>query len=1607
VYASVDLHSIYISLLSHPERTLQTVAVDCLLSYKSKALKTHESTIRGLLDDSQWKDHLMGLDLAGTVEPSHRVEYVDFLVRLLYGMIRERRGRNKLQDRRATLLGALRQCADEELGTLVRLMLEPFGMTENQSTFAEFGAHRQPASLTWKQQVGFLVLQGEVIRLLGLKLTKYWPSLLWATMSVTATAQRILEDVKMRHDDQPLGDAETDGDAASDTGGTEIPHKIARNLRQLGIKRFTEYFRPAVEFDFTPYLSVAFKTFISPRLEALEMENTQSPSAIMELFHAWSARPSQVEFLVNYDHRVLPKIFACLVATNVKPSVVSRVLDIVENVFTAAGSNEDLIERFIRPHLSLLIDHLAVMIKEADCTSTTPPEILQRQIHTLRIISDYVVDGQHASSLLPLLLPLLRKPADKVNETVKVDLLRVVYRLLSLLAADDSQTVVLSTTVYEIVSHLLQTLRGRQARLSAAEVFTALASKDSGLEQLAISIKNLNSFDENRPEEPDFDRRMDAFTTLNERLYLQLTPPQWLPILHNMLHFIHDRNELSIRNNAAYSMRRFIQMVGSNPSEEWQKLFTRVLLTGLKHGLRSKYELVRTELISVIAFAVKTCPDLPSLYDMTPLLADGDEEANFFNNISHVQSHRRARALRRLSDNCDQGHLRSSTLNEVFVPIVGHYIGDSSIDHLLVNEAISTMGHIAKQLIWSRYYALVQRYLKLVQEKSPVVKFYVRTVISLLDNFHFSMGEVVQVPQQEEEVPEEAEGNSVPESKPSLSLKIADAVNGRLLPALLRFLEKREETEDTMRIPMAVGIAKVALHLPEEEQRLQVTRLMTILSQALRSKSSETRDLTRETLCKVVISSGSPYLPTLIQELRVALTHGPQLHVLAVTCHSLAHYLTTPDAIERGFTCLDDVASDIAEISAEVIFGQSGKDVQGEDFKTTFREVRSSSSKALDTLTILARSIKPGCVARLLLPLRSIMHETESVKTMQLVEESLKRIASGLNSNPSLDPTALLSLCHTLIGQNAKFLQEKPDIRRTGSRVRNSFVVQSKRDLPRASEHYAHNSFRFIAFGLDLLVVAFRRNRFNYQDADIISRLEPMVNLIGNTLYSNAASVVVLGLKAVSAIVRAPLQAIPKSLPVIVHQQVEIIRQAGSAESEVAQASLKSLASTLRDCTMAQLKEKDLKFILEVMAPDLEEAERQAAVFALLRAIIQRKLVVPEIYDMLDRVATVVVTNQSIQVQEMCRGILLQFLLDYPQGKGRLRKQMTFLASNLSYVFESGRLSVMTLLDALFQKFEQKLVAEYADMYFVALVMVLANDDSSACRERASTLIKVLYKALERDQRLQIMQRLHVWVTQGAQGSLTCVAAQVYGLIIDVSSEDGRTHLPAILSDLNQVLDSTVEHQAELGELAEDSMEVDLDWQTPYHAVIVLCKAYKSLHDVDAISNGVSWSAIIDLMLFPHAWVRSACSKLLGSFYANPVNCVVESDPGTLHPATRLGMVAVAKNSSIQLRSEHLDQGFTLQIVKILVYVGKAFHRQSVNGREADEQNESHENSVGSSSEAEAEREQKTKEERILQAPLPWLFSKLSYQVKTAHLKRRNSFVAPVRKFSYVFLVHS
>jgi U3 small nucleolar RNA-associated protein 20 len=500
-----------------------------------------------------------------------------------------------------------------------------------------------------------------------------------------------------------------------------------------------------------------------------------------------------------------------------------------------------------------------------------------------------------------------------------------------------------------------------------------------------------------------------------------------------------------------------------------------------------------------------------------------------------------------------------------------------------------------------------------------------------------------------------------------------------------------------------------------------------------------------------------------------------------------------------------------------------------------------------------------------------------------------------------------------------------------------------------------------------------------------------MVAIIGNSLYTNVAAILILGMKAVTSIVKCPLKSLERSIPVFVRQMIDIVKQNGNTDSDVVQATLKSLSAILRDRPRVEVKEKDLSFLLDVVAPDLEEPVRQVAAFTILRAVISRKFIVPEIYDMMDRVSHILVTSQAPYVQELCRLAFLQFLLDYPQGKGKLRYHLTFLANNLSYPYESGRKSVMELLGAVISKFEVGLLRAYADLIFIALVLVLANDDSAKCREMSAVLIKALLNRLD-DQHLKVMlSHLHAWSMQRSQPQIAAVSSQVYGIAVDLLQQESLPYVLRILEDINsQIAYSAQEFTNLLIEVSYDNSEINPSspWQVPYYAFTALEKILHVFPDYNTEHNKVIWPDVIVHLVFPHAWVRVASCRLLGLYFAavppRPPNPLLPDSS----PLSRQGMRDVAEKLCVQLKSIHLDATLSSQVVKNLFYIGKCFYAVPVVDT----------SESGMFSETEGEAEAPVKDQNLLS----WLFSKLSNQAKSAHTARRDKSAAPVRVFLLV-----
>jgi U3 small nucleolar RNA-associated protein 20 len=1531
LYRTDDILAAYLDILSKGENPLQNLALTCLLTYKHSYIVPYEDNLRGLLTESKFRDELTKFPLGQNTEainPDHRANLLPVVTRILFGIMISKKGRHSSNQgpaaRKNAILAALGNCSGRDFATLVELMLRSFPLWIRDTALDPTGEEMSSSDLDairGRTQIGFLSLLGDVLKHLSTQILHFWPTLLSSALALTHHAQRHISHEVAEVQDQN----EEEDEDQEDNGSGGLP---VRTIRNAGLRRLSAFFKAPSEFDFAPYMPYLFKHVISPRLALLPQENTQAPSAIMEIFSSWSQRPEMYDFLVIYDDRVLSQLFACIGQPKVKPVVIGHVLDVVDRLLAAAEEDVEggrMADTFLKPYMSGLLDNLLACMANISKVNLSRDDVTRRQIGVLPRISAFAQPGEQARKLVTLLVPILRKPAKQVSERVKADILATLGTVLQKVPEFQDAQSEFYRTNFNIVSTLFRSLHSRAARQNLVLVLQSFVEADPKLSVVTDVIAGLNAFSTKRVEEPDFDRRLQAFQTLHEMDHSSLGHRYWQPLLHNSLFYLQDPEELTIRSNAGEAIKHFVSTFSStDPDQAIENTIMNLVLPGLKDVLRSRHELVRAEAVLVIAHMVEHCRGLEVFDEMRPLLAEGDIEASFFTNVYHLQTHRRTRAFRRLTDHVATGTIRDATVYGLFMPILGHVLSGASdkTDHTLINEAITTIGKLARDLGWSKYHACVLNYLRLGTVKSSLQRYYVRAITALLDNFHFDMQQrAVDTAAAEQDVEQDEE-----DQQPQIDLaaresaKIADYVTGKLLPTLIRFVEQKDETEDSVRIPVALGVVKVAMALPEETRDQEIGRVVTVLSQILRSKDQDTRDLVKDTICKIALTLGPDWLSRIVKELRASLQRGPQLHVLAVVTHAILTFVTTEAA--DLFSSLDDSIPDVVAISAEVIWGQSGQDVVADGFKTKMREVRGASSRGYDSFQLVSRLVSPTRVNQILVPLKNIMRETSAVKPMQQLDEALHRIASGLNSNPLLGPVEMLRLCYTLISSSAEFLRPAKAGKDQEVAAKEDYRVHMKRKLVTDEDHYTENSQKFVGFGLDLFVTAFRRGRFDFADAEILARLSPLVNAVGNALYSKSDFVLGLALKASAAITKTPVKAVDDAVPAMIVQIIAVIRRyGGSASSEVAQTAIRSLAVIIRDCKAAMVKEKQLAYLVEIIGPDLDEHETQAPAFALLRAILSKRFVVPEIYDLMEKVASVMVTSQSVTVQELCRSAMLQFMLDYPQGKGRLKSTMQFLASNLSYVYESGRVSVMELLSHCFAKFSDELVTAYSDLFFLALVIVIANDDSEKCRAMAGELLKKLIERYDADQMQKLVQTIGKWTAQREEDTaLARSGAVIAALAMQSGNAELPTHLDVIVDDLNNILISSADslQEAELQEQISAFDAVDLDYALPYQTLNTL--SILAERHADA-SKHIAWNSVVPLLIFPHDWVRLAAAKLLVFRF----NQEQTRDAGQDHEVARKCCLILASGADQGAARRIPNEKLCGQIVRLLFTIGKTW----------------------------------------------------------------------------------
>ncbi|KAJ1752902.1 U3 snoRNP protein [Coemansia sp. RSA 1821] len=794
-----------------------------------------------------------------------------------------------------------------------------------------------------------------------------------------------------------------------------------------------------------------------------------------------------------------------------------------------------------------------------------------------------------------------------------------------------------------------------------------------------------------------------------------------------------------------------------------------------------------------------------------------------------------------------------------------------------------------------------------------------------------------------------------------------------LLPELKKMIAETNEEKLMLRAPVAMAIVRILTALPVGTMNAQLPGVLTTICNMLRAKAQSARNATRETLVRILKFLGPQYFGFLVKELQASLNHGAQKHILSYTIYTLLREVI--DVLNVGD--LDYTLEPLIEILIQDIFGQTGDDKDAEDWISKIREAKVHHGP--DCFEMLA-SVTPFDNIRLMLaPLRDILRETDTPKRTKVVDSVLRRISIGISHNQAYDTKTVLVFCHNIINQylamstksakdTQKIKEEAEQLKRLRFASNEDYVTVHVRraDVAPKRDYLQANAHRFVQFGLEILYHGLKRERFDTKSAQVLGMLDPFVDLTGDGLYSRYNSIISLCCKIWAIMVRLPLPSVPSGIPVVIRQLFAIFHQAASTNSDMIQNCFKLLASLLRskhaekmmadyepeeldiseaatneeastkktkkgkkgksaamrisaDCMKNSLiSEEQLRDLIDFIRPDIEETERQSTAFSLIRAILTRRMIVDSLYKLLDTIRELMISAQDAKMRELCRLTWFQFLMDYPLGERRLANAMSFIVQNASgFVFESGRVSALEIMGVIIDRFaDELLLPNAAEPFFLGLVLIIAKDESSQCREMAMYLLPILIARFDQPRLARAWLLLDQWtagitssaepisesdgkkiaelkVARAKQRELGRAALQCYGIIVEPLGDKFAKRVPAFLSVVDSALtvslktwkeaEMRLNHQGVAGSGSAGDLEsiaADLHsgsdphnealmyWETAYLALNAYGRFTKSLPQRAVGNSGQSriWLLAVKHLNHPHAWVRLSAARLIGAY---------------------------------------------------------------------------------------------------------------------------------------------
>ena len=1541
LYKSVEVYNALLNLLGNGDIEIQRSALKAIFTWKNGSIKPYEENLLNLLDEARFKEEIAILLQGQTlIQAEHRADLMPVLLRLLYGRAISRKGAaSGKQGLGATRLTVLRHIGAQDvegflditLGELKEIDLIVDGQFQETALEAQI--------LSVRKQVGFINMTEVVLKELGAKVIHFTRKLLDAVLFCLIQSSRKLKD---------------DSEGAESESNQASQLSMLKAIRQTALKCLILLFTNSEDFDWSPYIAPIIREVMLPRLDNLPIETSQGISGVLRLVQTWSLSLQHVLFL-DANSNILPKVAECISPPKSKDEVRLFALNIIRNVVKLSQGDTisfEVKDNLLTPNMDHILTQIGGVLRSQHDISK---DLLEGCVETVSELAPYVTTSSQAHNLVDVSIFLLDQPSRRVNPKTKGGLLQVLEHFVPLHDLQNDPT--LKDKVYSTVTSLFGYFKDKASREVLSKVLMVYSQKDPVISEVASLCLDLNSFAEGRLDEPDYDRRLKAFSIINTARETSFTARQWTPLVYNMLYYIrHDEEFGILSSNSSDGLCRFIDTAGAAEQEteqvDFRSMLFKILLPAIYSGVREASEVIRREYVKVMAHLVRTFSSWSEVSDMCELLAGEDElESSFFNNILTAGKGRQTSALGQVSAAAERGELSGNNVSHFLIPLIEHFIFDraeGSDAHNLAAQATTAVGVLSGSLEWPQYRAMLRRFIGYIESKPDLEKQIIRLLGRVIDALALA-AEATPV----------TDGKTASKKRSTLTAtmpkqqKLVDDLTTNILPPLTAYLHDKDESTVSLRVPVAVIVVRLLKLLPQEQLEERLPAVLTDICHILRSKAQEARDMTRDTLTKICGLLGPSCFGFVLKELRGALARGSQLHVLSYTMHSILVAVTPEYAPGDLDYCLPSIVA----IIMDDIFGATGQEKDADEYVSKMKEVR--SSKSHDSMELIAKTATLNRLTDLVRPIQVLLKEKLNLRMARKIDELLNRIGTGLLKNSAAQSRDSLTFCWEVIQDvyNSEKTQEKI---KDDYRLKKYLIQKGAKKSGDSRGSTTAYTYKLVRFAFDVLRSVLKK----YDNLRTPGNLAAFIPILGDAVVQAEEEVKISAFRVLNTIIKVPLKPASDGTDlyrIAASEAIKSISASSATTSDISQAALKLISVILRDRNDVPIKDTAVDELLIKLKEDMTEPERRHVTFNFLRAVMDAKVETAVVYDILDYIGTIMVTNDDKDTRDLARGAFFQFLREYPQKRSRWTKQLGFIIANLKYEREGGRLSILEVIHLLLFKSSHEFVQEVSATCFVPLIFSLANDDSEKCRTAAGELIKEIFRKADKERTTLFLTLLRSWIDQSGKPTVVRLALQTYGFYYESEATD--------ISDLEMLLECI----EPILQTAEDS---ESDWEQIFAALqlthILVQKFPESLLSSD---SSLLWMTVRKSLSFPHAWVKESSSKLIGSYFTDFARDNAESGLKGL-PLNGSGGLKLKRDDILELirRTVHifktpgLSAELAQETVKNLIFLGLVAGTNDI--------------SFASSQEAEESDDEEVEQELGQKSALQYLFARLSFVLR-------------------------